>query len=123
LAKKVLASDEDPVLSRKAYKAMCENRYAKRIIYATISEPEYPVGSLVKFRKSPKKGSLAQFASGEDILSWETYENKIFTVIDVNVEPVVSPARGGKTYHVLPFGHDNVLLTEERFLKKFRGTP
>lgn len=123
LAKKVLEGGKDSSLSRKAYEAMCENEYAKRVVYASLSEPEYAVGTLVKFRRSPKKGALACFATGEDIISWEAFENKIFTVIGAGVESVTSAAKGAKKYHVLPFGSDKVLVTEERFLKKFRGTP
>tara|TARA_R100000008_G_C3582999_1_gene169931 strand:+ start:1177 stop:1860 length:684 start_codon:yes stop_codon:yes gene_type:complete len=123
LAKKVLEGEKDCILSRKAYEAMCENNYAKRVRHASFSEPEYAVGTLVKFRRSPKKGTLACYATGEKIISWEDYANKIFTVIGTDVESVTSPAKGAKKYHVLPFGSDKILLTEERFLKKFRGTP
>ena len=123
LSKKVIESDGKYILTAKAYKAMCENEYAKRVIKATFSDPQYSIGTLVKFRKNPKKGSFACYSTGENILNWEDCQDKIFTVIGVDVEPVSSPANGGKKYHILPFGHDKILLTEERYLKKFRGTP
>ena len=123
LAKKIIESDGEYILTVKAYKAMCENEYVKRVVHATFSDPQYSTGTLVKFRKSPKKGALAHYSTGEEILDWEAYKDKIFTIIEANVEYVTSPAKGGKKYYILPFGHDKVLLTEERYLKKFRGTP
>jgi len=101
VSKRIL-EDETYVLSEKTYRSMCGNKYAKKILEETDSEPLYPVGSLVKFRK----------AYSDD--------TSVCSVIEVNVEPVTSAAKGAKKYLVLPFGSSEPSTVEERYLKKYR---
>jgi hypothetical protein len=101
VSKKIIENNSY-VISEKTYKSMCENKYAKKIIRETQSEPKYPIGTLVKFRKT--------YAESSDIC----------TVIGVDISPVISAAKGAKQYLVLPFGSSAPIEVEERHIKKYR---
>tara|TARA_Y100000310_G_scaffold311366_1_gene357564 strand:+ start:873 stop:1493 length:621 start_codon:yes stop_codon:yes gene_type:complete len=106
-----LLDDDDFVPSEKQYLAMCENKYAQKVIKATTCDPKYPVGSVVALRAA---GSV-----GISFATQKALKNTVGVVIDVN-EPVVSAANGAKRYKVLPVGSPSVVLVEERWLKKAR---
>jgi len=121
LAKRIL-KEEDFIPSEEAFTSMCYNRYAQKIIEATCAEPKYDVGTLVKFRKTNSSKIPATYATGKIILDWENYRDKTYLVVSVNSSPVISPAKGGKKYNILPFGSRDILQTEERYLKKHRNS-
>jgi len=105
LANSVL-DDASFVPSEKQYKAMCENKYAQKVVAATFAEPIYCVGSMVSFRASAP---------------WNTKQHKNgAVVISTTAAPVKSAAKGAKVYQVLPVGAVKPLVLEERDLKKFR---
>ena len=101
VSKKIL-EDKTYMLSEKTFKSMCQNVYAKKIIKETSAKPAYPVGTLVKFRKTCLKNT------------------GICTVINTDVSPVTSAAQGAKKYLVLPFGSSDPVEVEERYIKKYR---
>ena len=97
-----ILSEEDFIPTEEQYKAMCENKYAKKVIEATFLEPLYPVGAIVQGRKN----------------AIEEIQNKYLTIIATNDRPVVSASKGAKTYLVLEFGRSVPVECEEKHLKK-----
>ena len=101
-----IIDDEKFIPTLKQYQAMCENKYAQKVIAATVSEPIYPVGSVVDFRaNAPWQAS--RYKSGA-------------VVLEVGGKAVTSAAKGAKVYQVLPVGAPKPITLEERHLKKFR---
>ena len=115
LAKKAL-EDDAFVPSERAYKKMVENKFAKKVIAATLADPRYSVGSLVALRATAPSHLLYITRSilGEN----KTRTGKLATVIKTDAKPVTSPARGSKVYSVLFFGETQPAFIEERWLKK-----
>ena len=102
---KVLA---DGVPTQKQYRKMVENKYAQKVIEATLSAPKYAAGSFVALRASAP--SSARWGTG----------NKPCVVIKTDAAPVTSAARGAKKYSVLPVGGARPVIIEERHLKAAR---
>ena len=105
IAQKIL-EDPDFIPTEKQWRAMCENKYAKKVIESTKSEPKYPVGSFVSLRGNHAK-HIKLFTTSLPAM-----------VLGHNVAPVVSPAKGSKLYSVLPVGAAKEVLIEERYIKK-----
>ena len=115
LATKVL-EDDTFIPSERAYKKMVENKFAKKVIAATLADPRYSVGSLVALRATAPSTLLYITRSilGEN----KTRTGKLATVIKTDAKPVTSPARGSKVYSVLFFGETSPVEVEERWIKK-----
>jgi len=105
LANSIL-DEEAFIPSEKQYKAMCENKYAQKVLAATFAQPIYPVGSVISFRASAP-WSAREYKSGA-------------VVLRAGDGVVTSAAKGAKVYEVLPIGGVRPLKVEERHLKKFR---
>ena len=101
LAEKVL-NDPDFVPTERQWRALCENKYAKKVLTATRDEAKYPVGSMVMGRAN----------AGREI------RGRMLVVIETDASPVVKAARGTKVYRVLPVGSPATLLVEERDIKR-----
>ena len=93
----------------KQYRKMVENKYAQKVIEATLSAPKYTAGSFVTLRASAP--SSARWGTG----------NKPCVIIKADAAPVTSAARGAKKYSVLPIGGAKPVIIEERHLKAARG--
>ena len=103
LAERIL-SEVDFAPTEKQYKSMCENKFTKKVINETISEPKFKVGQLVQGRKiAPIK-----------------VRDCLFSIIEIGAVPVTSSAKGAKIYTLLPLGKTDVVECEERYLKKTR---
>ena len=115
LATKAL-EDDTFIPSERAYKKMVENKFAKKVIAATLADPRYNVGSLVALRATAPSTLLYVTRSilGEN----KTRTGKLATVIKTDAKPVTSPARGSKVYSVLFFGETSPVTVEERWIKK-----
>jgi hypothetical protein len=98
--------DSNFVLTRTQYRAMCENKYAKKVLAAAFSKPVFKNGDVVQARKTAP---------------WEL-KNKFAIVIDSKESPVVSAAKGAKPYIILPMGEREFIECEERHLKKAKKT-
>jgi hypothetical protein len=103
LAEKIL-NDDKFVPVKTQYLSLCENKYAKKVLSSTFSEPVFEVGELVQGRTN----------APEDI------KNKIAVVVEVNERPVVRAAKGTKPYSILPVGEERSVECEERHLKKIK---
>jgi hypothetical protein len=106
LANAVL-EDKTYVPSEKQFKAMCENKYAQKVLAATFGEPIYPIGSMVSFRASAPWQVRSVHKSGA-------------VVLKAGGGVVTSAAKGAKVYEILPIGAVKPVKLEERHLKKFR---
>jgi hypothetical protein len=105
LAERIL-SDPNYIPTEKAYRSMCENKYAQRVINTSQTEPEYSAGSMAVVRDSRNiGGTIAR------------YRGKMVVVLD-HPETVTNAARGARPVRVLPVGAVDSIVTEERWLKK-----
>ena len=111
LASNVL-DDPEFIPTEKQFKAMCENKYAKRVLENAYGEPKYPVGSFVTLRDSAPRHFYHQV--GAAIWSMPSL------IIDSGVSNVTTSAKGGKKYKILPVGTSNPLVIEERYIKKIK---
>ena len=108
LAEKILA-DDTFVPTEKQFNSITGNKYAQKVLTATLAEPKFAVGSTVRMRANAPVG----------------YNNRaalsVPALVIANGGTVRSAARGAKPYTILPFGQTEPIQTEERHLKKFRG--
>jgi hypothetical protein len=102
--------DPDFIPSFKQYKAMCENKYAEKVLEAHFKEPSYKVGSLVSLRD--RAFSLLR--------SKLTNDSTMVMVLRTDL-PITSAAKGCKRYEVVQVGASLPLEVEERDLKKIKG--
>ncbi len=100
--------DPGYIPSEKAWKKMCENKYAKKVIAEHDADPKYPTGSVVEFRKTAD-WSHRQKSGGMPC------------VVLSSGGIVTSAARGSKPYSVLPYGSAHVIKCEERHLKRCKN--
>ncbi|MEK9697291.1 MAG: hypothetical protein VW270_16125, partial [Candidatus Poseidoniales archaeon] len=107
MANQVL-EDPDFILSEKQWKAMCDNKYAAKVIKATFDDPLYPAGSLVSVRSSAPWRVKDASPQG------------IFLVVETDAAPVVSACKGAKIYKIMPVGSPNSFIIEERHIKKMK---
>ena len=112
LAKSVL-TDESFVPTEKQWRAMCTNKYARKVIEATEAPPRYEVGSFVSFRQG------APHAYGNDRRRTNRLPNCAL-VLETDAEAVTSAAKGTKKYKILIVGDTKSRVVEERYLKPYR---
>jgi len=108
LAEKILA-DDTFIPTEKQFNSITGNKYAQKVLTATLDKPKFAVGSTVMLRSKAPIG----------------YQNRtalsVPALVIANEGTVKSAARGAKPYTILPFGQTEPIQTEERHLKKFRG--
>jgi hypothetical protein len=103
LASKVL-NDGDFVPSERQWRALCENKYAKKVIEAAQGEAKFTKGTMVMGRATSPR----------------SIQNKLLLIIETDAAPVKSAAKGSKVYRVLPVGSPSTMLVEEREIKRAR---
>ena len=116
LASKIL-SDPDFVPGEKAYRKLCENKYAQRVLAELEKAPKFAVGDVVCLRSG-------NFSSEQRIamrrLCRVAGASAPLLILAVNTEMVASAVKGAKQYTVLPYGMSDTFIFEERVLKKHR---
>ena len=85
---------------------MVENKFVQKVITTLESDPIFSIGALVQVRKTARGPSYF-------------LRDRIAMVV-ANNGPVISAARGARTYTILPFGEPNTVDIQERYLKKKR---
>jgi hypothetical protein len=105
LASKVLA-DDDYILSKKAYAAMVQNKYAQRVLETARAEAIFPAGEIAVVRKGTNVPQRLKGYSGTMVIVLET------------LDTVANAAKGAKQCRIMPVGGTKPFLTEERWLKK-----
>ena len=92
--------------SKRLFNKLVNNKFAKKVLVAHYSEPKYPASSMVSARSNASWVVRIALEKGG-------------IVID-SKQPVISAANGAKRYQVLPIGSSNMIIVEERYLKKFK---
>ena len=97
---------EDYIPLKRFFNKLVNNKFAKKVLAAHYSEPKYAAGSMVSARSNASWVVRVALEKGG-------------IVID-SKQPVISAANGAKRYQVLPIGSSNMIIIEERYLKKFK---
>ena len=105
LATKILHNPEF-VPTEKQYRALCENKYAVRVLKEYHRDPEFANGEIVQVRDSVT-------------MPYHLYpvKGKPCVVINNKTETITTHAKGAKTYKILPFGKSTLFDCQERHLK------
>tara|TARA_Y100000310_G_scaffold314859_1_gene364665 strand:+ start:32 stop:721 length:690 start_codon:yes stop_codon:yes gene_type:complete len=111
LAQKVVDSGGKYKMSPKQYKAMCENKYAQRVLAEAAEPHKYPVGSMVSVRASSSGNAGIALRMAPALAILEHMQGNI-----------TSAAKGAKKYKILPVGSAKTYVVEERDIKKLRKT-
>ena len=106
LAREAL-SDDSFIPSEKAYRAMCQNKYAVRVIETAKESPLFEVGTMAMIRANAG-GSAAMF------------KNKMVMILEHDVTRIESAAKDARPAHVIPVGAAKSFWIEERYLKKVK---
>lgn len=110
VARQVLSdSDKTYIPAEKAYRAMCENKYATRVIEIVKGSPLFEAGTMASIRANAS-GNATRF------------QNKMVMVLEHDTSKVVSAAKDARPVHVIPVGTAKSFWTEERYLKKVKKT-
>jgi len=102
-----ILEDSQFIPSEKAWRKMCENKYAKKVLATHNAEAKYPVGSTVMLRRTADWAH--KIAAGE----------KPCIVISTG-GAITSAAKGAKPYKILPYGSAKPIECEERHLKTYK---
>jgi len=97
----------DYIPTERAWKKMCQNKYALKVIAEHDAPAKYAIGAVVDFR------STADWRM-------KTLANGMPCVVIASGGDIVSAAKGSKPYKVLPYGSVKVIECEERHLKKHK---
>jgi len=118
LVDKVL-TNSDFVPSKRQWEKLVENKYAKKVLVSTFSEPKFHVGQFVTFRAAARVvDTRGRFATGNQFVPRRIGRFAKGFVVAVGAQPVISAARGTKVYTILFIGQASPTLVEERYLKK-----
>jgi hypothetical protein len=111
IAVKVIA-DPNWIPSEKQYRAMCENKYAQRLIDNINTPPKFNPSDLVSVRKTSYR-----FAYRFDDYLGNGNKN-VAIILEVGVAGDV--VKGSREYKVMFVGDDMIETITERELKKYR---
>ena len=101
-------NDPGFIPTEKAWKKMCENKYAKKIMAEHDATPKYSIGSVVAFRSTADWNHRQQ-------------SNGMPCVVISSGGIIKSAAKGSKPYKVLPYGATQIIECEERHIKKCKN--
>ena len=98
-------ADSDWIPTQKQYSAITGNKFAQAVLTNALDEPRFAAASMVEFRKAARV----------------TYGLRGKPALILRALPeVLTHAKGGKRYEVLPVGSATPVTCEERDLKKAR---
>ncbi len=98
-------ADSDWIPTQKQYSAITGNKYAQAVLTNALDEPKFAAASMVEFRKAAR---VRYGLRGKPALILRA------------LPEVLTHAKGGKRYEVLPVGSATPVTCEERDLKKAR---
>ena len=123
----VLTSDgqlpEGYVPSRRAYKKICENKFAMKIRDGWFGEPKYPAGTAVALRTNAEYPGGATRIRGPRLrrhVAGNPSEPLPYFVLEANSRTPVSSCKGSKIYKLLAAGSAEPIEIEERHIKNLR---
>jgi len=99
-------NNEEFIPSESQFFSLTSNDYSQKVLRAYFQEPKYQVSSYVKVRASCPENIKKKIG------------DRMCVVIQENVMPIISAAKGAKRYKILPFGSSHSYIVEERYLKK-----
>ena len=99
-----IVSDKQFIPTEQQYRSMTDNKYSKKVLESYRAPAIFSIGELVCRRKGSPGYSSVELP---------------MTVLEINVEPIISAAKGSKRYRVLPLGTTSSHIVEERYLKKY----
>jgi hypothetical protein len=102
-----IVNTPDYIPTERAWKKMCQNKYALKVVATHDAPVKYAIGAVVDFR------STADWRM-------KTLANGMPCVVIASGGDIVSAAKGSKPYKVLPYGSVKVVECEERHLKKHK---
>jgi len=103
-----ILDDDDFVPTKRQFNKLVKNRYVAKVIASTNSEPKYKVNDVIEIRATaPHHVAVASMGG----------QTRGF-ILKTNSLPVITPAKGGKRYLILPVGSAQPLHIEERYIKK-----
>ena len=101
--------DRKFVPTKQQFDKLTNNKYSMKIL-ATYYEPaKYKKGQLIYLR------ATAPFAYHVAV------GNKPCLILEENIRPIRSAAKGAKRYKILPIGETKYQIVEERYLKKTKS--
>ncbi len=98
-------ADPNWIPTPKQYNAVTGNKFAQAVLMNSLDEPKFAPASMAEFRKSAR---VSYGLRGKPALILRA------------VPEVLTHAKGGKRYEVLPVGSSTPIMCEERDLKKAR---
>ncbi len=98
-------ADPQWIPTQKQYSAITGNKYAQAVLKNSLDEPRFAAASMVEFRKAAR---VRYGLRGKPALILRA------------LPEVLTHAKGGKRYEVLPVGSATPVTCEERDLKKAR---
>jgi hypothetical protein len=98
-------ADSDWIPTQKQYSAITGNKFAQAVLTNALDEPKFAAASMVEFRKAAR---VRYGLRGKPALILRA------------LPEVLTHAKGGKRYEVLPVGSATPVTCEERDLKKAR---
>jgi len=98
-------ADPDWIPTQKQYNAVTGNKFAQAVLTNSLGEPKFATASMAEFRKAAR---VSYALRGRPALILRA------------LPEVLTHAKGGKRYEVLPVGSAIPIMCEERDLKKAR---
>jgi len=102
-----IVNTPDYIPTERAWKKMCQNKYALKVVATHDAPVKYAIGAVVDFRSTADR-------------RMKTLANGMPCVVIASGGDIVSAAKGSKPYKVLPYGSVKVVECEERHLKKHK---
>lgn len=116
-----ILNDVGFIPSKEQYEKMCENKYAKKVIEADKTEPEFQAGDLAIIRSGIRRSSFVDLGVRPTIDLYRDY-TKLINQVVVILEYDNSRPRTGKMVTFCLLTDPSAKFTgDEKFLKKTRG--
>lgn len=98
-----IINDPNFIPTEQQYNSIVKNKYAKKVIKATLDKPKFEKNQLVQIKKEAFKNT-------------KPFSNIGF-IMQANSSPVKNPMKGAKNYKILLLGEANAFEVEERFIR------
>jgi hypothetical protein len=99
-------NNEAFIPSESQFFSLTKNDYSLKVLAAYHQKPKFEVSSYVRVRASCPASIKSKIG------------DRPCVVIQENVMPIISAAKGAKRYKILPFGSSHSYIIEECYLKK-----
>ncbi len=106
----LVLEDPDFIPTERAYRAMCENKYAQKVIKTSRDPVRFPIGSMAMLRE----GNGVRRAVPSQCVKFIGHP----VVILDHPGHVTNAASGARPVLILPVGDTEPITVEERYLKK-----